>query len=88
MTDEKEMSRNNYAAQMAALGYEPDGNPKIRYRWIHEEPAKSNRFRCSGCGNTAYYPQANNARKGGLRIPYEYCPFCGRHMITIWEGLK
>lgn len=30
MTDDerREMARNNYAAQMEMLGYQPDGNPK------------------------------------------------------------
>ena len=30
MTDDerREMTRNNYAAQMGMLGYQPDGNPK------------------------------------------------------------
>ena len=30
MTDDerREMARNNYAAQMGMLGYQPDGNPK------------------------------------------------------------
>ena len=37
----RELTRSSYAAQMAMLGYEPDGNPKDMVEVV----------RCKDCGN-------------------------------------
>lgn len=49
--------------------------------WIQAEPRpRCNRFVCSKCGNTIYYPQ----RKDSVRVPYTSCPYCRAYMETIF----
>lgn len=60
----------------------------VRGTWIHQGTPKSEKFCCSVCGGTVYWPQANrvrseNAEKYRLVIKYPYCPWCLKHMNTI-----
>lgn len=57
-----------------------------RGTWVHPGTPKSSKFICKLCGGEAYYPQANNNRKDRpicLRIPYNFCPHCGKKMLPV-----
>lgn len=54
MTDDerREMARNNYAAQMGMLGYQPDGNPKDLVEVVRCKDCKhymTMHCNCGGC---------------------------------------
>lgn len=54
MTDEeksKELTRSSFAAQMAMLGYEPDGNPKDMVEVVRCKDCKWYDERTSICDN-------------------------------------
>jgi len=64
MTDEekiKELTRSSFAAQMAMLGYEPNGNPKDMVEVV----------RCKDCKNRPKYPNAF-----GADIDGKWCYWC------------
>ena len=52
MTDDerREMARNNYAAQMGMLGYQPDGNPKDLVEVVRCKDCKHWRQNAEFCG--------------------------------------
>ena len=51
-------------------------------RWIDENHRpKSWQFKCSECGEIAYYPQSNHEKyPSGKLCGYKYCPNCGVKM--------
>lgn len=51
---------------------------------IHQSPDRSARWQCGQCGGICYYPQATRGDRA-LRMPYMYCPYCGRRIVARRE---
>ena len=73
--EKREMARSNYYAQLAGLGYGPDGlalekdAPVVHGTW---QPDVSGMYRCSVC---------NDLWGAAAKIvPMKYCPTCGALM--------
>lgn len=49
--------------------------------WTEESKlSHSQKFTCSICGETAYYPQPTRIKGFVKHCPYKFCPFCGSQM--------
>lgn len=62
----KELTRSSYAAQMAMLGYEPDGNPKDMVEVV----------RCKECDNKECWGRAGDVVCGIDGTPHRPDWFC------------
>lgn len=57
-----------------------------RGTWTHPGTPMSSKFICTLCGGEAFYPQPTGRKYDGrrvLRIPYQFCPCCGKRMLPI-----
>ena len=56
----------------------------IDAHWIHLNTTKSPKFICSLCFETAYYYQDVTTKFNKEKMPYKFCPNCGKKIS--WFG--
>lgn len=64
----------------------PDAVGDIQGHWVEDNKRpRSSQFRCSVCGDLAYFVQPTRDESWQKCCPYKYCPNCGSKMIDITD---
>lgn len=61
---------------------EGKSNNSVRGHWVEDNKRpRSSQFRCSVCGDLAYFVQPTRDESWQKCCPYRYCPNCGARMM-------